>query len=395
MSERGRVCLFATYLWPQFADEPLPFAGGAETQQAGIARGLARAGFDVVVATCDFGQGRRVEREGITFIATHPPFSGIPVLRFFHPRMTGNLRALNAADADVYYARAAGLPAGIAYDVARARGAAFVYAAAHDTDAERDLPLLASPRDRWWYKRALLGADAVIAQTQHQHDRFRSEFGRDSVVIPNLVEMPREVSAAPGLPAGGAVVWLSTYKDSKRPGWFIELARRHPESRFVMVGVVPPPPLTPREWEQAQSAARGLPNLEVRGHLEHGRVGELFREASLFVQTSSAEGFPNTLLEAWAHGVPAITAFDPDGVVAHFGLGEVASTLEAMDAALTRWIPDPATRGRAGRAARAYVDTHHAPDAVIGKLAGLFDRLIAAHGRNGRHVAERKPASAT
>jgi len=53
MSDRGRICLFAPYLWPQFADAKLPFAGGAETQQAGLARGLVREGLEVVVATCE------------------------------------------------------------------------------------------------------------------------------------------------------------------------------------------------------------------------------------------------------------------------------------------------------------------------------------------------------
>jgi glycosyltransferase involved in cell wall biosynthesis len=379
----GRVCLFAPYLWPLFSERPIPFVGGAEVQQAAIARGLAKRGFPVVVATCDYGQGQVVECDGITFLATHPPFAGWPVVRFFHPRLTGNLRALNAAAADLYYARLGGLPAGLAFDVARARGAAFVLGVGNDRDADPRLPGIPLARDRWWYRRALRGADAVVAQTEEQRRLFREGFGRECEVIPNLVSVP---VAAVDAGREGALVWLSTYKRSKRPEWFVELARRHPRRRFVMAGVVPPPPLTGEVWEEAREAARGLPNLDVRGPLDHARIGELFREAGLFVHTSIEEGFPNTLLEAWAHGLPALSAFDPGGILARERLGATADSIDGFDRAVTEWMDDSDRRRDAGFRARTYVEAHHAPDAVIDRLATLFDRLIGERARRNQRA---------
>jgi glycosyltransferase involved in cell wall biosynthesis len=373
LSARGRINLHSSYLYPVLRPGTTEFVGGAEVQQAAIARGLAARGFDVSVATCDYGQGRRVEIDGVTVLATFPPHAGIPVLRFFHPRLTRTYRALLAADAEVYYARCSGLQPGLSHDVARWKRAAFVMAAAHDFDALRSLPLVTNPRDRWWYRRALRGASAVIAQTEHQRRLFREEFGVESVVVPNLVALP----GAPADPARGAlVVWLSTYKAAKRPEWMWELARRLPGLRFVMVGVLPPPPLTPEAWERAREAARVTPNLEVRGRIDHDRLGDLFREAALFVHTSPAEGFANTLLEAWAHGVPTVSAVDPGGIAAREGLGESAVDLEAMTEAVRRWMADPARRAAAGARARAYVAAHHAPDVVIDRLATVFDGLV-------------------
>jgi len=374
VSARGRVCFFAPYLWPAFSRGAVPFAGGAETQQRALAVGLAARGFEVVVATCDYGQGARVETDGVTVLATHPPFAGWPGLRFVHPRLTGNLRALTAADADVYYARGAGLAAGLACDVAHARGAAFVFGTAHDRDTDPAMPDLRNPRDRWWARRALRGADLRIAQTESQRARYARDLGLDSVVVPNLVALP----PAPADPARGrALVWLSTYKAAKRPEWFVELARRRPDRPCVMAGVVPPPPLTPAAWEAARRAAAALPNLEVRGHVDHARIGELFAEAALFVHTSPAEGFPNTLLEAWAHGVPALSVFDPDGVLAREGLGERVDSLEALAEAADRWWDDPARRAAAGARARAWVERHHAPGRVLDRVAELLDPLVA------------------
>ena len=79
-----------------------------------------------------------------------------------------------------------------------------------------------------------------MAQTELQRDLFRQNFGVEAEVIPN----PVELSTSP-VDAGTnhSVLWLSTYKPSKRPEWFTELARRLPNIRFVMVGLpgsVPP-----------------------------------------------------------------------------------------------------------------------------------------------------------
>jgi glycosyltransferase involved in cell wall biosynthesis len=379
---RGRICLYAPYAWPLFTQGSVEFTGGAEVQQVAMARGLAARGFDVHLVTCDYGQPARVQVDGITVHRAFRPHAGLPVLRFFHPRLTRALAALAAADAEVYYVRGAGLWAGITFDLARARRAAFVFGAAHDHDARRPLPLLSNPRDRWWYRRALRGARSVVAQTEFQRALFASEFAVASEVIQNLVELPEH----PGDPGGaGPVVWLATYKPSKRPEWFTELARRLPDRRFVMCGVIPIPPDTRDAWDAARRAAETLPNLEVRGYLDHARLGELFGAAALFVHTSPVEGFPNTVLESWAYGVPSVTVVDPDGVVAREGLGGVATELPALEAAVRRLLGDPEARVAAGRRARDYVARHHAPAAVLDRLAALFDRVVA--GVRSAHVA--------
>jgi glycosyltransferase involved in cell wall biosynthesis len=382
MTSRGRVCFFASYLWPSFSGDAIEFAGGAEVQQAALARGLAALGFEVSVATCDYGQGRRVEREGITFHATHPPFAGLPVIRFLHPRLTGNVRALRAARPELIYQRGSGMQAGLAFDVARWTRAGFVFAASHDHDAHRDMPKVKLARDRWWYARAIRGADAVIAQTETQRELFRREWGRESTVVPNLVELP---AAAVDAGQPGAVLWLSTYKDSKRPDAVVELARRLPALRFRMAGVIPPPPLGPEVFERTRAAAAELPNLEVRGHLARRELGAFFAEGALFLHTSPAEGFPNTLLEAWAHGLPSVSVVDPDGIAARESLGEVAPDVEAMARALAAWMGDPVRRRAAGERARRHVERRHGPGEVVERVAALLERVIQGRREASPH----------
>jgi glycosyltransferase involved in cell wall biosynthesis len=371
---RGRICFHASYLYPLFSGGRIAFAGGAEVQQALLARGLAARGFEVSVVTCDYGQEREQRVDGVRLLRSYPPHGGVPGLRFFHPRLSLTLRALRAADAEAYYARGLGVPAGIAFDVARARRAAFALGTAHDLDVRRDLPLHRNPRDRWWSRRVLRGADAIVAQSETQRRGYREAFGRESEVIRNAVEIPASPVDAGG---AGAVIWVGTYKRGKRPEWFLELARRLPELRFVMCGVPPVPPDGPEAWEAAQAAARACPNLEVLGFVDHARLPAVYARGALFVHTSPAEGFPNTLLEAWAHGLPGVSAVDPDGVVAREGLGASVGDYESLEREVRAWMADPAARRAAGGRARTFVAAHHAPEAVLDRTASLFDRLVA------------------
>jgi len=362
-----RIAFHVPYLYPLAGSTTTRYTGGLEVQQWLITRELARRGFDVRVVTCDFGQPAVVTHEGVTFHRSYPPHQGLPGLRFFHPRLSQTIGALNAADAQIYVMKGSGLLAGITGEVARMRGARFVFICSHDDDTRRARPDL-RPWENAWYRRALRGASLRIAQTEWQRENIHREFGLSSVVVRNAVAVP-ETTVDPGQP--GAVLWLATYKASKRPEWFTDLASRIPDQRFVMCGVIPEPPLTREAYDRARSVA------EVRGFVEHDRLRELFAGASLVVHTSPVEGFPNVFLEAWSHGIPTVTTVDPDGVITRNRLGWVADDLEALHAAVRKLMADPEERRAIGRRAREFVTREHGLVPTVDRYAELFRSLRA------------------
>jgi glycosyltransferase involved in cell wall biosynthesis len=376
VNTRGRIAFFSEYAFPVLVPIGMPFAGGAEMQIAKFARGLQAQGFDVTVVTGDFGQPPEMRMDGIRILKTFMREHGIPGLRFFHPRLTRTVGALRKAHAEVYYVNGSGMAAGMASDVARSLGAAFINHCASDYDVTPDgLKTHLGLRDRVWYQRAIRRADLVLAQNAWQREHFRSEFGVESEILPNIAVLP-ERSVEPA--AHRTVVWLGTYKEIKRPDWFIQLAADIPTAPFVMAGVVPPLPLSTEHWERAVAASQGLPNLRVLGFRTPAEVDELYREAALLVHTSPVEGFPNVLLEAWSHGLPSVSCVDPDGVVTREAIGRVATDYDGLLRAVTACLSDPSERAAAGRRAREYVRRRHAPELVMNQLAAVLDRVVSA-----------------
>ena len=375
MSRAPRVCMFAEFLYPVVSDGRVPFAGGIEVQLALMGRGLAKGGFNVSVVTCDYGQPDPLEVGGMTLLKAYPPAGGMRGLRFFHPRLTLGLSALWRADADVYLFRGAALWAGLVHALARARGRRFVWLAAHDHDVQHRLPEVHGPRDRWFVRRAIRGADAIITQTRAQQERLRVDWGLESTVIMNSVEIPPASERAdPGSKAD--VVWLSTYKPTKRPQWFTRFAERHPDVPCRMAGVIPAPPHSDRCWHEARAVAARSPNLELFPTIPHERVGAFLRDATLFAHSSTAEGFPNTFLEAWSRGLPTVTTFDPDGIIESARLGACRGDYESWEAELERRIADPFLGRAEGARARAYVTAHHAPEIIQRQLAAVIRSVL-------------------
>ena len=98
----------------------------------------------------------------------------------------------------------------------------------------------------------------------------------------------------------------------KRPELLLELARRLPQRRFVMIGGAGSGGLlAPRGYfERIRDQAAALPNVEFKGFLPFEQADAWFDHARVFVNTSRFEGMPNTFLQAWARGVPTLATVD-------------------------------------------------------------------------------------
>ncbi|WP_088284876.1 glycosyltransferase family 4 protein [Ideonella sp. A 288] len=375
-SAHRRVCFVAPMAWPVLArDRTVPVVGGAEVQQVLLARELARRGHAVSMVCLDHGQPDGVVVDGVRVWRMHAPGAGWPVLRFLHPGLSSVWRAMRRADAEVYYQRSAGAMTAFVVAFARWHRRRSVFASAADPDFAPELPWIRYGRDRALYRWAVRQADAVVVQTARQHQACRAMFARQSSRIPSC--HPKE--AATGRPSGD-ILWVGTVKPLKRPELLVELARRLPEFRFRLVGGGSAADV------QALAADSGLPNLQRTGFVPHADVGAQFDGASVLVNTSVAEGFPNTFLQAWSRGVPSLAFFDPEVQVDGAPVSEVAASLDDMVQRLRRLKTDAAHWQRLSERSRRCAEQQHSVASAVDAYEQLFDGLVCGpvpHGRAG------------
>jgi glycosyltransferase involved in cell wall biosynthesis len=116
-------------------------------------------------------------------------------------------------------------------------------------------------------------------------------------------------------------------------------------------------------------------------------LANLYSGATLLACTSELEGFPTTFLEAWSLGVPVVTTFDPDHVVATQGLGEVAFDLDDFTRKLSGLLADSSRRESFAAAARNYYQSNHSIAEVSRRFREMFEEIA------GRKPKERAVAA--
>jgi glycosyltransferase involved in cell wall biosynthesis len=431
-----RVCFIAPNAYGLLRPSSrLPF-GGAEVQIGRLARELSRdSRFAISILT---GDGERADKEhdgGLT-VVLHPFFGRLQqrggplqtgkrsrVLDGFPPRAAGIVRSLvrgayacrnrvfafpvlrwlvqryrdgqavltwcrmlRAVGADIFVMRCAWLQIGYARLACSLLRRKFVYMVAHDMDVSGEYARSLGIYEPL-YEGGLKRADAIVCQHADQVDVVRSRYQRDARLIRSVCPYPVSIHN------GGrreTILWIARVDSWKRPELFLDLATHLPEQSFVLVG--PPSQIEPENLPRLLTRAKGIPNLRVLDGVPFHETLALFEGALVFVNTSSAEGFPNTFLQAAASGTPVVSwAVNPEGILDRYEMGYCA------DQDWTRFLEyvrllcrDEALRRRLGENGRRYVQRFHDPGAITREYADLFWDL-----RNGSVDGRVKTAPVT
>jgi glycosyltransferase involved in cell wall biosynthesis len=155
----------------------------------------------------------------------------------------------------------------------------------------------------------------------------------------------------------------------------MELARRCSDldADFVMAGRVQQADYEP----QLQEALKNIPNFSWVGHVDSTQVGAQFSKAHLMICTSISEGFSNTFIEAWMHGVPVVSlGVDTGAYLRDKGLGVCVSTMDALEQAVRKLIANREERQKMG--ALAYRTASQ--DFLLQNNVDRLEKMFAARG---------------
>jgi len=370
-SPRRHVCFVAPTTWPVISgDTAIKVVGGAEVQQSMIAPALAARGHRVSMICFDYGQPDATVIDGVRIHRLHAPGAGIPGLRFVHPRFTGLWAAMGRVDADVYYQRTAAVFTAYMAAFCRMHGRKSVYAGASDVDFLPGREDIRFSRDKKIFQWGVRHVDRIVTQNDVQQKQLFDHYGIEGVVIPSCYVAP----AGAGNDPRGYVLWTASMRPSKRAELALEIARRLPQYRFVMIGGPDPDRKSQEYFRGLQEAARAIPNLEMKGFVPFTQAERWFNGARLVLNTSLYEGFPNTFLQAWSRGIPTVAFIDtgsrgPGGEPVYDAVEEVSEASWKVE----RLMRDDALWRDSSKRVKAHFHASHSIEAVIDR----YEREIA------------------
>jgi glycosyltransferase involved in cell wall biosynthesis len=282
--------------------------------------------------------------------------------------------AMRRADADIYYHNSAEYVTGLAAMWCRRYRRKFVYSAAAELACDARLPLLNRTHDRLLYRIGVRQAHLRIVQTQRQHELLREGWNLDSIVLPMPCPGPAVIGyRAPNPPQPARVLWAGRLDSNKRLDWLLKIATALPDIEFEVATAIN------HHGEFAEGLrqrAERLPNVLWLGPVAREQMPDLYRRATCLCCTSQHEGFPNTFIEAWSHGIPVVTTFDPDGVVQRLGLGFVAYDILGLTNGISSLAEQSALWLNYSRRARDYYTANHQQDAALRRFETAFTQLF-------------------
>ena len=225
-------------------------------------------------------------------------------------------------------------------------------------------------------------ADAVVAPSRYLVEVFsRFGIGAESItnfVDPDAVRFRARARLRPVFLANRNFQALYNVPCVLRA--FAVIQARLPEARLIVVGDGP-------ERERVHETARALAlrNVEFIGAVRPDAMGHWYDEADVYLNASDIDNMPNSIIEAFACGLPVVTtrAGGIPYVVEHErnGLLVDCGDHDALAAAALRLLDDPVLAQRVIAEALRDVDEQYTWDAVRDRWTSLYRRLAHAPKR--------------
>jgi glycosyltransferase involved in cell wall biosynthesis len=356
-------------------------SGGAEAQVAHLSTMFVRLGHEVELIYGEGKDGSAISViNGVTCIDACPAWKKPRSLLAF-------LVALKRLEADIIYARLPDDFLWIAGVFSRFHPySRFIYAIANDAHCN---PWHTYNYKPWFhntlYALGLRTADTILLQHPEQAQLIRPYVKNNLVLVPNLV---RSIAAEARHLDDTDIdaVWIAQIRPQKQLPIFLDVVEQLPTMRFAVVGGFDVS-LQSDEQDQLKKRLHALRNLQFFGPQPASRVFELLARSKVLVNTSSNEGFPNTMLEAWSIGVPVVSlTIDPSSVIQRENIGYISGTPAGMVQDITNLVQMYSLNQEMGSRGLAYVRKMHSAEAVCQAFEQIIPSVHLVGSRISTHV---------
>jgi len=360
-----KILFVSPFAYPLFAPECELKFGGAEVQMYLLAKELAKDdNFSVNFAVLDVGQEQKQKIENVNVYTAYK--RGRNILNLIKaPCKLFNL--LKYIKPDIVINRAHGVEAGICAFYCKLNKSKFIYSIASDFDITGDR--FQGFRGKI-FKYGFYNAEKLIAQSKDQMNllsQISPEQYKKSVLIKNsfLIENTEKEK--------NNVLWVGSSADVKRPQVFVDLAKKFPEQNFVMI--MTKSGVNIDLWYSIKKQIEKLENIELIEKVPFKEIKKYFAQAKVFINTSRAEGFPNTFLQAINGKTPILSLrVDPDNFIVTNKCGlECADDIQKLEDNLKKLLKDKVLRETMGANGQEYIKENHNLEKNIEKWKEVFN----------------------
>ena len=343
---RKAVCFVSLDVYPLLNPNAPGVQGGSEVDFYMLATELAKDNrFCVSVVTGDFGQADVEIVDNITIYKAadiqKKPLSAALAL----------WKAMRLANADIYFKKGAAFTTDLVALFCRLYHKTFFLRTGTDYECNgsylREHPL--KGRTYLW---SLKRAKHVFVQKAGDVSKLLQTTGVNAIAIPNghrITDLP--------VASRDFILWVGRTDVLKQPELFIQLAKEIPSEQFVMICQKAKGDLHYNEFVRL---AGTVSNLKFIEYVPFQKIDRYFQQAKVLVNTSSAEGFPNTFIQAGKCGTAIITLnTNPDGFLDRFNCGLCAyDNWDKFVDSLKHLLNENRYIGM-GKNARKYVEENH------------------------------------
>jgi glycosyltransferase involved in cell wall biosynthesis len=303
-----KICFIAPKAYSLFNPDVKELFGGAEVDLYLLATELAKdENFAISFITANYGQEQTEEIEGVKVIKS---------LDFKKNPLIGAVRiwqAFRRADADMYMIKTISTGVFLVAFFCRLYKKTFLYRTAHSTHCDGTYLKLHLIKGRI-FKLALRTAKLVFAQNETDKENLKRTTGVSSIALPNGHKMGELTEKQ-----RNTILWVGRSARFKRPELFVNLAEKMPDEQFTMICQCA---TDDNKYEEFVARTKQVKNLEFIERVGFDEIDGYFQRAKVFVNTSDAEGFPNTFIQACKSATPILSLkVNPDGFLSEYGCG--------------------------------------------------------------------------
>jgi len=357
------VCFISLDAYPLFSRQEKGVQGGAEVDIYMLSTELAKdKEFKVSLITGDYGQGPVEQIEDVTIYKTTDLRNPAAALSIW--------KAMGRANADIYFKKGASSIAALVALYCRLHRRSLFLRTASDIDCDGTYIRENRLRGRAFLW-ALKQAKQVFVQKDSNRVSLKETTGVSAIVLPNGHRIPE-----PSSQKRGCILWVGRSTRYKQPELFIKLAKETPGEQFVMICQQAK---DDNKYDDLLAGAKTVANLKFIRRVPFHEIDGFFQRAKVLVNTSSAEGFPNTFIEACKCAAPILSLkINPDRFLDKHQCGMCANGDWQRFKQMLAELLEPQTAKQYGNNARIYAEENHDIKKIIEQYKKIFKNSMSA-----------------